>query len=423
MSPLELKDLRVLVVDESTTMQTILHHYITSWGMRNGHAANGDQAIEILRKAAAEGHPYDVAILDRATRGTDGLKLAHAIKADPTISDVNLVMLGSRPSLDDHEIIGPSGITAYLNKPIRQSELYNCLMEAMGKAAGNIGSPCAHTPIPAQADPTLAGRILLAEDNAINQEVAKTMLETLGCAVDVVMNGVEALAALRKTPYDLVLMDCQMPEMDGYEATGMIRKREHSGTNHTPVIAMTAHAMQDARQECLAAGMDDYLSKPFSRNQLQAILTKWLPRESGQGEKPSPRPPSLEEPHTVPKQPVFPSAHIDPKVLRSLCDLKRPGAFNFLRKFIATYLNTSPDQVQTIREAVTNNDANSMQRAAHSFKSSNGYMGAKRLASLCKDLEEMGRANATEGAQRLLAQIEVEHKAVQEALKKELTSI
>ena len=278
----DLFDLRVLVVDDNATNRQILRHQIFAWKMQKGSAASGFEALKILRTAAAAGAPYDLALLDMQMPEMDGLMLARAIKSDPALTATRLIILTSLGRIMSKAELQAAGIAAYLVKPVKQSRLFDCLVDVMGSAASEaIFVKPDLAPEQLAAAPRPKARILLAEDNAVNQKVAQAQLRKLGLNADAVANGLEVLHALEKIPYDLVLMDCQMPEMDGYEATQLIRKREQEAAGaggpraHIHIIAMTANAMQGDREKCLAAGMDDYISKPVRESDLRAVLERW----------------------------------------------------------------------------------------------------------------------------------------------------
>jgi len=282
-----LANVRVLVVDDNATNRKILHHQILGWRMRNGSAASGREALAILKAEAAAGDPYDLVILDLQMPEMDGLMLAQAIKAEPALAATRLILLSSLGRKLTPEEMRASGISAYLIKPVRQSELYNSLVLAMASGPLPLGrrrftSPALDVMSAPRENQPRTVRILLAEDNAVNQKVALRQLKKLGYAADAVGNGLEVLEALARIPYPVVLMDCHMPEMDGLEATRQIRARERSGRangrDHPPVriIAMTADAMQGDREKCLAVGMDDYISKPVRLADLQAALRRNL---------------------------------------------------------------------------------------------------------------------------------------------------
>lgn len=274
----DLHDLRVLIVDDNATNREILHHQMLAWGMQDDSASDGPQALERLRAAAAQREPYDLAILDMNMPEMDGLALARAIQADPLIAAVRLVMMTSVGLYGDASEAYQAGIVQYLSKPVRQSQLYHALVTAVGPADRSPTSQTYATPHLPAGTPAFAAHVLLAEDNPVNQGVAEGMLRRLGCEIDCVANGQEAVDALTHAAYDLVLMDCQMPVMDGFTATQRIRELEAEGRlERLPIIALTAHAMQGDREACLSHGMDDYLSKPFNLNQLYEVLTRWLP--------------------------------------------------------------------------------------------------------------------------------------------------
>jgi CheY-like chemotaxis protein len=268
-----------LCVDDHATNRAILEAQLTAWGMQASCVVDGANALARLRAAHADGQPYDLAILDYQMPGMDGLELAQAIKADPVFAPVRMVLLSSVSQRGQRSAAQQAGIAATLTKPVRQSHLYNCLMTVMGAAAElTVVSPATHRQEDAQIP--LHVRVLVAEDNVINQKVAVRLLEKLGCRIDVAANGQEAVTMLAQFAYDVVLMDCQMPEMDGFAATAAIRQRESSTGRHVPIIAMTANAMQGDREDCLAAGMDDYVSKPVTFETLVAMLRKWAPPQS-----------------------------------------------------------------------------------------------------------------------------------------------
>jgi two-component system sensor histidine kinase/response regulator len=279
----ELFDLRVLIVDDNATNRQILRHQITAWKMQRDSAASGAEALLLLRAAVREGKPYDIALLDMQMPDMDGLALAAAIKEDPAIASTRLIMLTSLGHIMTPDAMEAKGISTYLVKPVKQSRLFDCLVDAIGhKSAEHVFTKTASpTASSSPFAPAATARVLLAEDNAVNQRVALAQLQKLGYVAEAVANGQEVLKALEAQPYDLIFMDCQMPIMDGYEATQEIRRREQEdfqagrGRPRIHIVAMTANAMQGDREKCLAAGMDDYVSKPVRADDLQAALTRW----------------------------------------------------------------------------------------------------------------------------------------------------
>jgi two-component system sensor histidine kinase/response regulator len=277
MDPIGLNNLHALIVDDNTTNRKILSHQLSSWGMLHQESNSGARALELLRAAAAQGNSYDLAILDFMMPEMDGFELARRIKDDPTIAGTHVVLLTSYGHRGDSTTAREAGIAAYLTKPIRQSQLFNCLTNVVSEATIEPGkNPVSLEPalirhVLQESRTTTNKLILLAEDNIVNQKVAVRQLRKLGYRADAVANGREAIEALERIPYDVVLMDCQMPEMDGYAATAEIRRREGQ-TKHTIIVAMTAHALQGDRENCLAAGMDDYISKPVKSEDLERVL-------------------------------------------------------------------------------------------------------------------------------------------------------
>ncbi len=268
----DLKGLRILVVDDNETNHEVLKIMLDSWECRHDHAYNGASALDRLRAAALQNDPYRVALLDMMMPGMDGEELGSRVASDPVLSATQLVMLTSIGLRGDLRRLDPEPFAAYLTKPVRQSQLYDCLRAVVGRVTS--AEPRVAVFSPATPDTLNARlRILVAEDNRVNQKVAMRMLEHMGHRVDVVANGLEALAALRAMPYDMVLMDVQMPEMDGFEATRRIRDPETGISNpRIPIIAMTAHAMKGDRERCLDAGMDGYVSKPVEPAALREAI-------------------------------------------------------------------------------------------------------------------------------------------------------
>ena len=280
----ELKDLRVLIVDDNEVNRRVLHEQIASWGMRNGSFSSGEQALEALRAARQSGDPYHFAIVDYQMPGMDGITLAKAIRSDPAIRGTVLVMLTSVGFLDAVRHMEGASLDACLSKPVRRSQLLTTLATAWSKKQHvALAGPARPGSRIAEMNSALAGRaagwpirVLVAEDNVVNQKVAVRMLERLGLRADVAANGRETVRMFDLLPYDLVFMDCQMPEMDGYEAAQEIRRRERPD-RHVAIIAMTADAMAGCRERCLEAGMDDFVGKPVAMEALFEALQRWAP--------------------------------------------------------------------------------------------------------------------------------------------------
>ncbi|WP_447601747.1 response regulator [Nitrospira sp. Nam80] len=284
----ELRGLRLCVVDDTATSRMVLRHYAKAWGMVYAETDQASEVLSMLREAARDGHPFDLLILDMQMPGMDEIELAARIKADDRLSSLKLVLLTSITRRGEAKSAHEAGIAGYLTKPVRRTQLYACLRMVMGHAATRspAGDLEIHTSpsrlVTEHRTPGVKARtnirLLIAEDNPVNQKVAARMLDKLGYKADVVANGLEAIDALLRFPYEAVLMDCHMPELDGFEASQRIREMEGRGDlrAYTPIIAVTANAMQGDRDRCLLAGMDDYISKPIGIEQLRTALGKWV---------------------------------------------------------------------------------------------------------------------------------------------------
>ena len=277
-----LSGLRICLVDDNATNRSLLQYHACDWKMHYESAESGPSALDLIRRASAEGKPFDLAILDMQMPGMNGLQLGQAIRADTRLDHTRLVLLTSLGRRGDAKVAHSTGFSGYLTKPVRKMHLYDCLRLVMGQSPVPQADEQTTSATPALitrhqvAEVHAHRRLLVVDDNPVNQKVAVKMLEKLGYRVDVASNGNEALAALTRHHYNLVFMDCQMPELDGFETTKMIRTHEQPGTR-LPIIAMTANAMAGDREHCLASGMDDFVSKPVKSQDLHRVLTQWLP--------------------------------------------------------------------------------------------------------------------------------------------------
>jgi len=453
-----LRGVRALIVDDNATNRAILHHQCASWGMVNADAADGAQALVELRAAVARQQPYDLAILDMHMPAMDGLALARTIKADPTIASVRLVMLTSVGIYGDAQEARRAGLLAYLSKPVRQAELYRCLVTVLERSEDSVSEPSPQAPALMVSSTQYAARVLVVEDNPVNQEVTRRMAERLGCRVEVASNGREALSALTQAVYDLVLMDCQMPEMDGFEATAAIRAREarqegqgekragkdpgglvdasvvspQPSSARLPIIALTAHAMAGDREQCLSAGMDDYLSKPFSQEQLNAIFFRWLsPRmvaahgaaqleqgRNGNALASVKSPAFTVATNSLESRTSEPSV-LDRRALDNIRLLQSPGSPDVLTQIVRHYRTTAPQLLHAAREAVARQDVGALQQAAHSLKPASANLGVTTVATLSQQLESMARTKSLSDVERLVTEAEAAYDAALVALMQE----
>ncbi|QXE90105.1 response regulator [Geomonas subterranea] len=399
---------RAFIVDDNSTNLSITHHELHAWGIKADMADNAATALDLMRKAAGDGSPYDFAILDMQMPGMNGIDLARAIKADPALAPTRLLMVTSVGQYGDEAEAVKAGIACYISKPVRQSRLYNAIVDLLGVGMSHAAQPQGDADQGGEAP--LSAMVLLVEDNPVNQDVATAMLEASGCRVSVANNGAEALEAVSRRDFDLIFMDCQMPVMDGYAATRAIRERERSApeVKHRTIIALTAHAMRGDREQCFAAGMDDYLTKPFTQAQLVALLQRWI----------VPPPPSAEE-QVGPGQDAVAVAgddRIDPAVLDEIRALQLPGKPDLLVKVVGSFMKSSPLLLASMREGLSGGDPQGVRQAAHTLKSSSASLGCLGLSETCRQLELLTVEGGMEGAEPLLLRIEAQHRKALEFL-------
>lgn len=410
-----LEGLRVLIVDEQASSRVGLERHLAAWQADSDSVATAEDALARLVQAAQRGKPYDAAILDMELEHTSGLLLASTIKADPATRATRLLVLSPERLAADPVQRREAGVAYQLIKPARAADLFACLAtRPRGPTA-----PAAQfmPPPPAVPRPVARARlrrVLLAEDNPVNVEVARAMLESLGLEAQCARNGEEALQAVRNGDFDAVLMDCQMPVMDGFAATSAIRReeREAGHARTLPIIAITANALQGDREACLAAGMDDYLSKPFTQQQLGAVLGRWIALPLAATVHHDDEPPRL-PPESVE---VIQRDVINLAALDNIRALSRDGGDALVQKVIAAYVDDVPQHLRTLRQAIEIEDPTSVRKVAHSLKSASANVGAQKLAQLCKEMEHLGRAETTEGAAGILTDMEQEFQAVRHSL-------
>jgi CheY-like chemotaxis protein/HPt (histidine-containing phosphotransfer) domain-containing protein len=401
-------------------------------------AADSSTALMMMRDAARLNRPFDLALLDLMMPEEDGFSLARRIKNDVIIADTHLILMPSYGMRGHGLAAQQAGISGYLVKPVRQSDLFECIGNVMGEPA--------NSPVISQPKPTAENtdqfqnssndlvtkhklvelrnkvdeQILVAEDNVVNQKVVKLQLERLGYHVEVVENGCEALAALDRQAYSLVLMDCQMPKMDGYAATAEIRRRELKlGMQRLPIIAVTAHAMQGEREKCLAAGMDDYLAKPFKQNELEVIIKNWLTAKSDSSANDFL---SADDNYSsLPQTSQTETSTTAADVTARLKEFQLEVGEQVANSIVELFLEDSLARLDLLQKAVERKDFADLKREAHGLKGSSGNVGAKRLADLCAELEIKAHTEDLIEVIVLLAKIEAEmitlHNILTRALK------
>ena len=391
--------LHVLVVDDNQTNCQLLGALLSGWGCYHETAGDGAAALELLRKRAAD-HPFHIALLDYNMPGMDSLELARLIRADADISGTLLVGLTSMGQRGDALTFEQAGFNAYLTKPIRQQQLYDCLSLLVGRRKqplhGSENFITGHTVREAHREGL---RILLVEDNQVNQAVALAMLAKAGYRADVAANGREALEALERIAYDLVLMDCQMPEMDGFAATRKLRSPDSTVLNrNVPVIAMTANAMSGDRERCMASGMDDYLSKPVKPRELAQMLDKWLARG----------PHAHQEAQQVEEDGDTDEAMLPDDTIFNQADLlERVGdSVELMHEIVAIALEDLPRQSGQLKAAVSGDDRGVIRHVAHAIKGCAANISAGQLCRAAGLMEQEAQTAPPEQLQRRLRLVE-----------------
>jgi two-component system, sensor histidine kinase and response regulator len=394
---------RVLVLDDNATARRISREALAHEGAIVREAADVEEALALMRDARRDGE-YDAVVLDHLMPRRDGFDFARALREDEELGPVRMLMLTSSAAATDKEAARQLGIGGYLAKPVAKTDLVRAVSTLLGQEAH--GGPerrlITTETLVRRSAPV---RILLAEDNAVNQQVALALLTKQGYSVDVVDNGRKALEAVLAEPYDVILMDIQMPEMDGLEATRQIRSHEEHA--ELPIIALTAHAFQEERDRTVEAGMDDFLAKPFKPAALYEIVERWAP--NGEGTE---RRTAQDEEGEMSEDDGAPA--VDVEAFRE--SMRAAGIEEIVDTTLDIYRGEAPMLFAKIRDAVERGDAEAIRTAAHSLKSSSGNVRATRLAELLQGLEDAGRGGDTEAASRLYAEVRAAYEAVMEQL-------
>jgi signal transduction histidine kinase/DNA-binding response OmpR family regulator/HPt (histidine-containing phosphotransfer) domain-containing protein len=408
----QLSGKRVLIVDDNATNRQLLHLQVQAWGMLTQESDSGANALEWIRR----GEAFDVALLDIQMPEMDGLTLAREIRRYRAPQALPLVALSSLGRRETHADDIP--FAAFLTKPIKQSQLYNALMGAFAGQPIRVREPAAEAQFDAQLGERLPLRILLAEDIAVNQKMMLMILDRIGYRADVAANGLEVLMALERQPYDVVLMDVQMPEMDGLEAARRITQR-WAADQRPRIVALTANAMKTDREACQAAGMDDYLSKPVQAKELQASLTRcgqWVLERSRR-----PVQAAIQSERPAQSDPIVDMGDaIDPAVLADLRQMRDRGAPDVFKDLLALFRADAPPLLSAMRTAVAEGNAQKLKASAHSVKGAAANLGARTLAALCAELEKIGRDGSVQGTEALLAELEPQFQRVCATLEAEM---
>jgi signal transduction histidine kinase/DNA-binding response OmpR family regulator/HPt (histidine-containing phosphotransfer) domain-containing protein len=449
----------VLVVDDNETNRTILFHQLSNWGLVVETVESGQQALEILRESHDNGQAFDAVVLDLKMPEMDGLELARRIQADADFKNIKSLLLTSACVDMDEDDIHKLGIYMHVSKPVRQSVLHECLLSVMPNQTGLPLSTLINHPKPKNA------RVLLVEDNMINRNVAVEMLKKLGCEVSLADNGDAAVAMGEEYKYDIVLMDCQMPLMDGYEATRRI-KTDGSLNATTPVVALTANATTGDREKCLTAGMDDYISKPVLTRTLSHMLDRWVAHPLNQldpevldqdppmlftGERDSdlretsvpgeisvnPLPTTAEVQITVKqvsngsgsafvsniiskkavgKVAAQPESSINIDAIDTIRAMQRPGKDDLLAKIVGAFFVKTHDVIEQMQGAANDDDVESVAAAARGLGTSSAYLGAEKMSSLCKRIESVAADNGSDELTELVSKLTQEYESVTEQL-------
>ncbi|MCC7680616.1 hybrid sensor histidine kinase/response regulator [Janthinobacterium sp. FW305-128] len=411
-----LNSLNVLIVDDNATNRSILLQHAIEWQMAAASAADGAEALDLLQGALRSGRPFDLAIIDMRMPVMDGAELVRAIKGDARMAALKIIMLSSIDASADLRQVTALGVEYCLTKPVRALELRHCIeavggFDTLAPATAALPAP-PDTAAPAASQAPL--RMLLVEDNAINQEIALAMLEDTGYEATPADNGRRALALWERYPFDVILMDCQMPEMDGFEATRRLRRMEaQQGRSRTPIIALTANAILGDRELCLDAGMDDYLAKPYTRAALLAVLARWRPPAAAETVETAAEAVPAQ---AAPAAPAETGSILDAAALQNLRAMRRPGRPDVLGRIIDLFYSDAPRLLGQLEVAAGASDAAALQLAAHTLKSSCANVGALGLSATCREIEQYALGNDVGGALQHIRGIQQELDRVLAAL-------
>ena len=399
----DLSDVRVLVVDDNAVNRRVLHEQLLGWNARNETCESADEAMVALRQARNEGDAFDIAILDHQMPDKDGEELGKMIKNDRELRDTVLVMLTSLGHKGDATRLKAAGFAAYLIKPARQLEMLDALLAAWAarnRARGIAGANDVVAGSDSVSDITTAAseswkgvRVLVVEDNIVNQKVAGMILRSFGCHIEVTANGLEALHMIETLPFDIVFMDCEMPEMDGYEATAKIRARDDD-KRRLPIIAVTAKATQGDRGRCLEAGMDDYISKPVRSEDFQAALSRWIPKRETEENAANKNAENTNASDATSSENALATPALDTAVVANLRALAQSTDATLLQQIFEAFVGDGEQRIAVMQHALREDDADSLRRAAHTLKGASANIGARSMADIAQQLQAWGESQA-----------------------------
>jgi len=394
--PEDIRGKRILVVDDSAANRQVSKEQLSLWDCEFDEASSGTEALDKLRDAVTTGKPFDIAVIDMGMPVMEGEALGRRIKEAPDIRDTRLVMLTSMGQRGDAVRVEEFGIAGYLTKPVKPSQLHECLAAVAGRQKGaeeELSEPIVTRHSIAE-DRKSKIRILVAEDDSTNQMVALKILKNLGFRADTVDNGQDAVNALETTPYDLVLMDVQMPEMNGLEATRVIRDPESPIRNHeVPIVALTAHAMNEHREQCLEAGMDDFVTKPVNPRELGDAIERHLSDS-----------PQAVEPDLFAAAPSVEGKSFD----RSALLERLSGDEELLNEVLELFIKDIPSQLEELNQALNDNAAGEVRQRGHRIKGTAANVSAEAMREIAFAVEKAGEAGALDRAIPLVKMLEQE---------------
>jgi CheY-like chemotaxis protein/HPt (histidine-containing phosphotransfer) domain-containing protein len=374
-------------------------------------ADHGATALELMRAAARAGTPFDIAVIDMKMPIMDGLTMAATLRSDRQLAAVKMVMLTSLASGNEAQLAYENGVDQYLTKPVRQHELLQALAKSLSRETASISRSTT-------VGKGLRAKVLVAEDNRVNQEVVRAMLRDLGCEIRLADNGREALNALRSQAFDIVFMDCQMPEMDGFEAVRRFRSAAQADFEtplDAPIVALTANALAGDQERCLAAGFDEYLPKPFKQQQIEALLTRWTAAPDAGNARRAPKPVAKIAANASAVD-AGENSVLDMSVIERIREMEQRGAARLLERLIETYTSTATKLMADAELALAHRDPVMVRHAVHTLKSSSANVGATLLSQRFGAIELHARDGRTQEAEHEWPAVRVEYARAVRAL-------